>query len=89
MLCGALSLEHMFQHNNTPPFITLMRTLTNFVSSNSIFITTSIGMRVREEGPYNHGDDDWSLRQVIIECNHRMKRAFFHPPIYDQIVQAV
>ena len=46
-------------------------------------------MRVREEGPYNHGDDDWSLRQVIIECNHRMKRAFFHPPIYDQIVQAV
>jgi hypothetical protein len=30
-------------------------------------------------------DEDWDLRQVIVECKHRMKRAFVPPPIYDQI----
>ncbi len=33
-------------------------------------------------------DDEWSLRKVIVECKHRVNRAFNPPPIYDQI-QAV
>lgn len=31
------------------------------------------------------GDDNWDLRQVIIEVKHRMKKAFLPPPLYDQI----
>mmetsp|Transcript_11455 Transcript_11455/g.21425 ORF Transcript_11455/g.21425 Transcript_11455/m.21425 type:complete len:548 (+) Transcript_11455:26-1669(+) len=33
-------------------------------------------------------DDDtkqWALRQVVVECKHRMRKAFIPPPIYDQI----
>lgn len=30
-------------------------------------------------------DDDWELREVIVECKHRMKRAYSTPPLYDQI----
>lgn len=33
-------------------------------------------------------DDDWGLREVVVECKHRMNKAFNPPPIYDQI-QAV
>lgn len=33
-------------------------------------------------------DDDWDLRQVVIECKHRMKNAFNPNPIYD-IIQTV
>ena len=34
-------------------------------------------------------DDNWDLRQVVIECKHRMKNAFNPPPIYDQIQTVV
>lgn len=30
-------------------------------------------------------DEEWHLRQVIVECKHRMKRTFASPPLYDQI----
>lgn len=30
-------------------------------------------------------DDDWYLRKVIVECKHRMRRAYASPPIYEQI----
>jgi chaperonin cofactor prefoldin len=30
-------------------------------------------------------EEDWELRQVIVECKHRMRRAFSTPPLYDQI----
>ena len=30
-------------------------------------------------------EDDWALRQVVVELKHRMKSAFNPPPIYDQI----
>jgi hypothetical protein len=30
-------------------------------------------------------DEEWSLRQIIVECKHRMKRSFHAPPLYDQI----
>ena len=33
-------------------------------------------------------DNEWELRQVIVECKHRMNKAFNPPPMYDQI-QAV
>ena len=33
-------------------------------------------------------EEEWTLRSVVIECKHRMKKAFLPPPIYDQI-QAV
>lgn len=37
----------------------------------------------------NYSDDDeWALRKVVVECKHRMNKAFDPPPIYDQI-QAV
>lgn len=32
---------------------------------------------------------DWALRQVVVECKHRMKKAFVPPPIYDQIQLAI
>jgi hypothetical protein len=37
---------------------------------------------------HHHPTDDtkdWALRQVVIECKHRMRKAFVPPPIYDQI----
>ena len=30
-------------------------------------------------------DEDWSLRQIIVECKHRMKKTIQAPPLYDQI----
>ena len=30
-------------------------------------------------------DNEWALRRVVIECKHRMNKAFNPPPIYDQI----
>ena len=34
----------------------------------------------------NYSDDDeWSIRQVVVECKHRMNKAFNPPPIYEQI----
>jgi hypothetical protein len=33
----------------------------------------------------SENDDEWELRQVIVECKHRMKRAYSTPPLYDQI----
>ena len=32
-----------------------------------------------------HHEDNWCLRQVVVECKHRMYRPFVPPPIYDQI----
>jgi len=29
--------------------------------------------------------DDWFLRKVIVECKHRMRRAYSTPPLYDQL----
>jgi hypothetical protein len=37
----------------------------------------------------NKEDEDWDLRQVIVECKHRMRRAFSTPPLYDQIQTTV
>ena len=36
-----------------------------------------------------HDDDNWDLRQVVVECKHRMGRSFNPPPIYDQIQTVV
>jgi hypothetical protein len=30
-------------------------------------------------------DEEWSLRQIIVECKHRMKKSYHAPPLYDQI----
>lgn len=30
-------------------------------------------------------DEEWSLRQIIVECKHRMNKSFHSPPLYDQI----
>ena len=30
-------------------------------------------------------DEDWQLRQIIVECKHRMRKTFHSPPLYDQI----
>ena len=30
-------------------------------------------------------DEEWQLRQIIVECKHRMKHTFSSPPLYDQI----
>jgi hypothetical protein len=30
-------------------------------------------------------EEEWKLRQVIVECKHRMRRSFHSPPLYDQI----
>jgi len=30
-------------------------------------------------------DEEWVLRKVIVECKHRMRRAYNTPPLYDQI----
>lgn len=35
------------------------------------------------DGSFN--DEEWELREVIVECKHRMKRAYSTPPLYDQI----
>ena len=32
-----------------------------------------------------NSEEEWNLRTVVIECKHRMKKAFLPPPIYDQI----
>lgn len=34
-------------------------------------------------------DDNWALRQVVVECKHRMASSFNPPPIYDQIQTVV
>ena len=36
----------------------------------------------------NASDGKWELREIVIECKHRMNKAFHPPPLYDQI-QAV
>lgn len=30
-------------------------------------------------------NEEWQLRQIIVECKHRMKQTFSSPPLYDQI----
>jgi len=30
-------------------------------------------------------DEEWQLRQIIVECKHRMRKTFHSPPLYDQI----
>jgi hypothetical protein len=39
---------------------------------------------------HNKYDNDiWEMREVLVECKHRMKRAIVPPPIYDQIQATV
>eukprot|EP00978_Attheya_sp_CCMP212_P028088 scaffold96001_cov43-Attheya_sp.AAC.1 len=39
-----------------------------------------------EDSLNNKYDNDiWDMREVLVECKHRMKRAIVPPPIYDQI----
>mmetsp|Transcript_25387 Transcript_25387/g.45976 ORF Transcript_25387/g.45976 Transcript_25387/m.45976 type:complete len:656 (-) Transcript_25387:76-2043(-) len=33
----------------------------------------------------SYDNDIWDMREVLVECKHRMKRAIVPPPIYDQI----
>ena len=35
--------------------------------------------------PDESTDEEWELRKVIVECKHRMRRAYNTPPLYDQI----
>ena len=39
----------------------------------------------QKNGDTVDNDQDWTLRQVVVECKHRMKNAFSTPPFYDQI----
>jgi hypothetical protein len=34
-------------------------------------------------------DEEWSLRHIVVECKHRMKKSFHAPPLYDQIQTTV
>jgi len=34
-------------------------------------------------------EDQWNLRQVIVECKHRMKRTYATPPLFEQIQACV
>ena len=45
-----------------------------------LFPLSAVGIKSSE-----NAEDEWSLRTVVIECKHRMKKAFLPPPIYDQI----
>jgi len=49
--------------------------------------TTSLS---QEKDEFNNTNDgEWKIRQIIIECKHRMNRFYDPPPLYDQIQAAV
>jgi len=59
----------------------------NNESNKPFFFIVGVADGIRDEFyPLTDDDDNnWDLRKVVVECKHRMKRAFAVPPIYDQI----
>lgn len=53
------------------------------------FSIVGVADGIRDElyhvGSTTSDEKDWALRHVVVECKHRMEKAFIPPPIYDQI----
>ena len=58
------------------------KTDNNVNSSNRQNNTGDISCSDNEEG-------QWSIRPIVVECKHRMKKAMVPPPIYDQIQTSI
>jgi hypothetical protein len=91
-----VSLNHDTSHNttrtqskNTKPFFSIMGVADGIREE-----LYHVGCRNNDERIHHNSlhkeldidnDADWALRKVVVECKHRMNKAFLPPPMYDQI----